>query len=263
MSMNFRDWIRIPISDAVLIVASGGVLGWYSPRFDLGAIAGVVLLARFRGRVQSVVGAFSFSLLALVSGTVGPRFAHAPAEFAHLAAATCAIWLCAFLSSSTKPVATAPLKGESPSYTANVWKTFLKLFPGWMWIARPDGTLEFVSQGALEYSGFTNEKVLTEGLGFDSVHPDDRQRRTEHWKKLLKAEEPGEIEMRIRGADGNYRWFASRSYPIRDAGGRLERWVSINWDIDERKTAEQQIRDQLTQLNLLGEIGRASCRERV
>jgi PAS domain S-box-containing protein len=47
--------------------------------------------------------------------------------------------------------------------------------------------------------------------------------------------------------------FASRSYPIRDANGKLERWSSINWDIDERKRAEQQIRDQVTQLNLLGE----------
>jgi PAS domain S-box-containing protein len=242
------------MSEAVLIGASAGVLGWYSPRFDLGAIVGVVLVAKFRGRVQSVIGAFSFSLLALVSGTLGPRFVHAPADLAQFVAATCSIWLCAFFSSGTKPVATAPLKGKGPSYAVdNVWKTVLKLFPGWMWIARPDGTLEFVSQGALEYSGFTNEKVLTEGLGFDSVHPDDRQRRTEHWKKLLKTEEPGEVEMRIRGSDGNYRWFASRSYPIRDADGKLERWVSINWDIDERKKTEQQNRDQLTQLNLLGE----------
>jgi signal transduction histidine kinase len=59
--------------------------------------------------------------------------------------------------------------------------------------------------------------------------------------------------MRIRGADGNYRWFVSRAYPIRDANGRLERWVNINWDIDERKRSEQQIRDQLTQLNLMEE----------
>jgi PAS domain S-box-containing protein len=59
--------------------------------------------------------------------------------------------------------------------------------------------------------------------------------------------------MRVRGAAGNFRWFGSRSFPIRDANGKLERWVSINWDIDERKRAEQQIRDQLTQLNLLGE----------
>ncbi len=133
----------------------------------------------------------------------------------------------------------------------NVWETVLKIFPGWIWVARPDGTPESVSQGALKYSGLTAATALTEG--FDSIHPDHRQARRDFWKGLLKGEQPGEFEMRVRGADGNYRWFTSRSYPIRDANGKLERWVSINWDIDERKRAEQQIRDQLTQLNLLDE----------
>jgi len=132
-----------------------------------------------------------------------------------------------------------------------VWETVLKFFPGWMWVARPDGTPEFVSQGALEYSGLTAETVLTEGV--DRIHPDHRQSRRDYWNKLLKTEEPSEFEMRVRGADGNYRWFSSRSYPIRDAAGKLERWVSINWDIEERKRTDQRIRDQLTQLNLLGE----------
>ena len=61
----------------------------------------------------------------------------------------------------------------------DVWGILLKIFPGWMWVARPDGTPEFVSQGALEYSGLTLERVLRDR--FDSVHPDDRQHRIEFW----------------------------------------------------------------------------------
>jgi PAS domain S-box-containing protein len=252
--MSLREWTKIPAGEAVLVGACGGALGWYGPQFDLAAIAGVVLLARFRARVQSVVGALSFSLLALVSAMAGPRSPHALADLAQLMGAMCAIWLCALFAAGIKAAAAAPPGWQDPSPAGdNLWETLLKLFPGWMWIARPDGTLEFVSQSALEYSGFTLEKVLTQGLGSEAVHPDDRQRRTEYWKNLLKAGEPGEIELRIRRADGNYRWFAVRAYPIRDAGGRLERWLSIAWDIDERKKADQQIGDQLTQLNLLGE----------
>lgn len=52
----------------------------------------------------------------------------------------------------------------------DIWGTLLKIFPGWTWVERPDGTPEFVSQGALEYSGFTLEQVL--GDRFGSVHPD-------------------------------------------------------------------------------------------
>jgi hypothetical protein len=122
-----------PHERALLIGASGGILGWYGSRFDLGAIVGVLLLARFRGRGQSVVGAFCFSLLALVSAKAGPRSLHASADLAQVGGAASAIWLCAFLASGRKPAATARA-GD------NVWESLLKLFPGWMWITRPDGT---------------------------------------------------------------------------------------------------------------------------
>jgi PAS domain S-box-containing protein len=240
------------MSEAALIAAGGGLAAWYSPPLDPLAIVYVVLLARFRGRVQSLIGAFSFSLLVLVSAFVNPRFAHSHTDLVQLIAAICAIWLCAFFASGSKVDATAPPKLEGPVHAReNVWESVLKMFPGWMWLARPDGTPEFASPAALSYTGLTAEEALTDA--YSRVHPDDKKRRADHWKKLIETGAPGEIEMRIRGADGNYRWFVSRSYPIRDANGGLERWVSINWDIEERKRSEQQIRDQLTQLNLMEE----------
>ena len=91
MFESFREWIRIPISEALLIGASGGVLGWYGSRFDITAIVGALLLARFRGRGQSVVGAFAFNLLALVSAMAGPRFPLASADLAQVVGAASAI----------------------------------------------------------------------------------------------------------------------------------------------------------------------------
>jgi len=78
MFKSDREWIRIPINEAVLIRASGGVLGWYGSRFDVAAIVGVLLLARFRGRGQSVIGALSFILLALVPVIAGAVFSSPP-----------------------------------------------------------------------------------------------------------------------------------------------------------------------------------------
>ena len=80
MFKSDREWIRIPINEAVLIRASGGVLGWYGSRFDVAAIVGVLLLARFRGRGQSVIGALSFILLALVPAIAGARLQFAPRQ---------------------------------------------------------------------------------------------------------------------------------------------------------------------------------------
>jgi PAS domain S-box-containing protein len=250
--MSFNKWNRIPMSEAALIATGGGLAGWYSPQLDPLAVVYVVLLGRFRGRVQALIGAFTFSLVVLFSAVVRPSFAHPHADLVQLVAAICATWFCAFFASGTKANASPPLRWENPLRAQdNVWETVLKIFPGWMWLARPDGTPEFASPEALSYTGLVPEEALTNS--YASVHPDDKQLRADYWKQLLKTEMPGQIEMRIRGADGNYRWFVSRSYPIRDASGRLERWVGINWDIDERKRSEQQIRDQLTQLNLMEE----------
>jgi PAS domain S-box-containing protein len=250
--MSFNKWNRIPVSEGALIAVGGGLAAWYSPQLDPLSIAYVVLLARFRGRTQSVIGAVTFSLLALISAIVKPGFAHSHADLVQRFAMICVMWICAICVTGAKVDATAPPESEDAVHDRDkVWEAVLNIFPGWMWVSRADGTPVFVSQGALEYTGLAAKTLLTDG--FDCIHPDHRQPRRDFWKRLPKTEERGAFEMPVRGADGNYRWFASRSYPIRDANGELERWVSINWDIDERKKAEQQIRDQLTQLNLVGE----------
>lgn len=249
MSSDRRN--RIPVSDGALIAAGGVLAAWYSPQPDPLSIVCVVLLARFRGRAQSVIGAFTFSLLALVSAIVKP-IAHSHADLIRLFSVICVMWVCAIFVSRARVDATAhPESEEGVLDRDRVWEAVLKIFPGWMWVSQADGTPLFVSQGALEYTGLAATTVLADD--FDCIHPDHRQPRRDFWKHLLKTEEPGAFEMRVRGADGNYRWCASRSYPIRNAGGTLERWVSINWDIEEHKRAEQQITDQLTQLNLLSE----------
>jgi PAS domain S-box-containing protein len=120
----------------------------------------------------------------------------------------------------------------------NVWGSVLKIFPGWAWISLPSGELEFASEGARDYFGEAFGTSMADRLAV--IHPDDRERRAEAWKHQLETEEADEIEIRVLGKDGIYRWFSTRSFPMRDAEGRLERWVSISWDIDERKKAEEE-----------------------
>jgi PAS domain S-box-containing protein len=63
----------------------------------------------------------------------------------------------------------------------------------------------------------------------DLVHPDD----------LPQAS----VEHPVRGADGKYRWFVVRRLPQRDLQGRVIRWYLLLSDIDDRKRAEEALRE--------------------
>jgi len=70
-----------------------------------------------------------------------------------------------------------------------------------------------------------------------------------------------ELELRLRGADGNYRWFLSRCNPLHDDNGQLMRWYVAATDIDERKRAEEKLQQE--NLALREEIDKASMFEEI
>ena len=130
------------MGEAALIVTGGGLAAWYGPQLDPLAIVYVVLLARFRGRAQSLIGAFTFSLLVLASALAelpACPFTYGPLQ---LVAVILRMWLCAiFVSGRNKADTTSRPESEKPSMTRDsVWDAVLKVFPGWMWVARADGT---------------------------------------------------------------------------------------------------------------------------
>jgi PAS domain S-box-containing protein len=48
--------------------------------------------------------------------------------------------------------------------------------------------------------------------------------------------------MRLRRADGEFRWHDTRCEPLRDQQGRIVQWYGLSVDIDERKNAEDRLR---------------------
>jgi PAS domain S-box-containing protein len=82
-------------------------------------------------------------------------------------------------------------------------------------------------------------------LRFELAHPDDLPRVIQANEESVREGKPLTYEFRARMPDGNYRWLASRSLPIFDAGGRVVRQVGVNWDVHERVTAEAERQEKL------------------
>ena len=125
--------------------------------------------------------------------------------------------------------------GASPELRA-----FIDGMPALAWSCLPDGFPEFFNQRFVEYSGLSQERIYEEWKS--TLHPDDVEVFDEWWQHLLKSPKTGQTEVRFRRADGEYRWFQISAAPIRDAQGSVVRWYGLHTDIDNRKRAEQKLR---------------------
>ncbi|MEY2584841.1 MAG: hypothetical protein QOD80_867 [Verrucomicrobiota bacterium] len=112
--------------------------------------------------------------------------------------------------------------------------------PTLAWSLQPDGTVDFVNQRWLEYTGLSLPDAIEDSTRI--VHPEDLPRAVETWRPAMAAGNPHEDEMRFRRADGEYRWFLVRVSPLRDAAGNVLNWCGAAVDIEDRKQAEMQAR---------------------
>jgi PAS domain S-box-containing protein len=118
----------------------------------------------------------------------------------------------------------------------------LDTIPALAWSAGPDGSADFVNRGWIEYTSLSLED--TKGSGWSSrMHPDDRDKFVDKFLKAVAAGTPYEDEGRIRHADGQYRWFLVRGTPFRDESGNIVRWYGTCTDIEDRRRAEEALRD--------------------
>jgi diguanylate cyclase (GGDEF)-like protein/PAS domain S-box-containing protein len=108
------------------------------------------------------------------------------------------------------------------------------------WMADDKGRSFWYNERWFEYCGTTPEKLS--GLGWKKVvHPDHLDRILEALNRGFRSGETWEHTFPLRGKDGTYRMFLGRVVPIRDAEGKLLRWVGTNTDITELLNSEKHV----------------------
>src|SRR6266404_4919884 len=127
----------------------------------------------------------------------------------------------------------------------------LDMITAFTWLAAPSGALLFVNSRCADYLGLPQDHPLRfgtdTGAAWDShipfLHPDDHEEMRRVGSDNLRTGRTTEASCRIRDAQGNYRWFLSRTEPLRGNDGTILYWIGINLDIEERKRAEQELRN--------------------
>src|SRR5262249_43293833 len=126
-------------------------------------------------------------------------------------------------------------------------------------VLAPDGSELYGNESVLEYTGLSLAEIRMGN--FCAIHPDDVERVRDERQTGLARGVPFQLENRMRGKDGRYRWFLVHYRPLRDEQGDIVRWFAAGTDIEDRKQAEEQVRNE--NLALREEIDRSSMFEEI
>ena len=119
--------------------------------------------------------------------------------------------------------------------------------PQHIFVLGPDGGRVYSNRVAREYHGLSAEDPAADHLAM-FVHPEAAESALSERRRLIARGLPYEMEVRLRGKDGQYRWFLIRGNPLRDEQGRIIRWYGTRTDIEDRKRAEEKLRQDEREL---------------
>jgi diguanylate cyclase (GGDEF)-like protein/PAS domain S-box-containing protein len=124
------------------------------------------------------------------------------------------------------------------------FQTMAEAVPEIIWTADPDGMDDFFNQKCFDYTGLPLDQL--KGLGWQKIiHPDDLDGCASRWKDALHTGDPYDVEYRLRGKDGTYRWFLGRANPIRNPAGEIVKWFGSCTDIENQKQNQQVLEEQI------------------
>jgi formate hydrogenlyase transcriptional activator len=113
------------------------------------------------------------------------------------------------------------------------------------------GALLQANKTMLDYKGCTLEEMKGGGTRERikrDVHPDDLDRIQNERSAGLSRGMPFEMEKRLLGKDGHFRWFLFRYNPVLSESGEIVRWFATATDIEDRKQAEDRMRNEAVAL---------------
>jgi PAS domain S-box-containing protein len=123
------------------------------------------------------------------------------------------------------------------------FRTMADSAPIMIWVAGSDGANQFVNRAYREFYGRPSAGEIEDSNWQVLLHPDDAAAFLSRVRAMLKAHAPFQGEVRVRHADGSWRWIDARAVPRFSPAGEFLGLVGTSSDITQRKEMEQAIAD--------------------
>ena len=137
------------------------------------------------------------------------------------------------------------IKNNYPFRKQNIdlFERLLKIINAFFWLNRlSDGKTTYASPASVDF--FRKYKTnmprnLEEWIKI--IHPDERARVYEEFRKSRAAEIPFALEYRIVLSSGDAHWIFHRGFPFRDKNGEIVSYIGIGQEITERKNRDVEL----------------------
>jgi len=120
-------------------------------------------------------------------------------------------------------------------------RSFIEAVPLLAWLNHADGTAAFFNRRWYEYTG-QDDCVTSAGRWMEAIHPDDIHAIRALRNASVAASAPYEVELRLRRADGTFRWHVARVAPSLGEDGTVLSWAGGALDVDDRRRLETELR---------------------
>ncbi|GAL85475.1 hypothetical protein MYP_2704 [Sporocytophaga myxococcoides] len=117
----------------------------------------------------------------------------------------------------------------------------LEAMPDKVWTADGNGVFNFFGQNWEEYSGYTIDEFLKNGIDL-IIYFEDKVQDDKTITQLLQEHKSFQIEHRFKRFDGVYRWHLTRGFPQTSKNGSVEMWVGTSTDIHEQKLQVEELK---------------------
>ena len=130
------------------------------------------------------------------------------------------------------------------------FRMLVDLAPTAVWLGNPDGSLSYLSDGWYDYTGQTADDALPWAGGTPSTRTTATM-SAQVWEEARERGQFYDVELRLCGRDGGYRWFVARANPLHDqnetrhggsSGRKVTGWFGATVDINGQKAAEDELR---------------------
>jgi PAS domain S-box-containing protein len=112
--------------------------------------------------------------------------------------------------------------------------------PQQIWAADAEGAIEYCNHDLLQHLGKTVKELQGDAF-FNVLHPEDAALFRQGWSAARNSGGRFEVQVRVQGANGNFRWFLVRGIPQRASSGEILRWYGVHIDVEDQRRSQERL----------------------